>query len=808
MQQYLEIKKKYKDQILFFRLGDFYEMFLEDAIYASKVLDIALTKRRDNVPMCGIPHHALNNYVHQILKSGRDIAVCEQVEDPHTVSGRIVKREVTRILTPGSIFEEGLLHQDNNSLAILLAQQPNVFLVAVANLSTGKIILSSQNIENLNGFLHSHFVKEVIYEEKLSLEVERLVVRKYNSVNSQQSLQKMFVTPNTAILELSENEEKILHYLYLYLQEIAPGLKMIWQVPQRQEAHNTMVLDHIALRTLEILKDSQNSEEASLLHVLNFTNTPFGKRKLAQILSMPLMDMQQIEERFDIVDFLLQEKKLHKALSVSLKFCYDIERLLSSLQNHPQVRHLGQLTETLNRSVEINKSFGISQIPPAMKKHLPQIAENLQELIDELNSALHLEDLPPLLDERRFVRLGYSPPLDELIEINHSAYNVLLQFEAEEKKRLGINTLRIKYNNLLGYFIEISKGASDKAPPEYHRRQTLVGSERFTNDALKTLENKLLNAKEQVVDIQRGIFSFLIEKVLQQTQPLRALANQLAFLDVMYSFAQAAQLQQYIRPTLTNNGEFLLQDARHPVIEVLFKEEVFVPNDIHLNQSHRHLAILTGPNMSGKSTFIRQAGLIQIMAQAGSFVPARTARMSLVDRIFTRIGAYDRLAKGESTFYVEMSECARIFRHYSERSLILLDEVGRGTSTFDGISIARSMIEFFNSAENRRAKVLFATHYAELAEMISQDQGIIGLTVSVIEEKDEVIFLRKIVEGKADKSYGIYVAHMAGLPQQVILRAKQLLGELQEEGFWQNEPKMEVSSKQKKTEEHLQQKLF
>lgn len=808
MQQYLEIKKQYQTQILFFRLGDFYEMFLEDAIYASKVLDIALTKRRDNVPMCGIPHHALNNYVHQILKSGRDIAVCEQVEDPNTVSGRIVKREVTRIITPGSIFEEGLLHQESSNLAILLAQQPNLFLVAVANLSTGEIILSSQNLETLHGFLQSHFVKEVVSQEKLSLEVERFWLRQYSFINMEQSLQKMFHTQNTAILELSFDEQKVLHYLYLYLQEIAPSLKMLWQIPQKQQTDNVMVLDHIALRTLEILKDSQNSEETSLLHVLNFTNTPFGKRKLAQILSMPLMDIKKIEERYTIIEFLLQEKKLHQSLSNSLKFCYDIERLLGSLQNHPQVRHLGQLVETLNRSVEIHTSLSRYQIPVALQKQYPQILPNLQELVDELNSALHVEDLPPLLDERRFVRLGYSPPLDELIAINHSTHDVLLQFEANEKKRLGINTLRIKYNNLLGYFIEISKGASDKAPIEYHRRQTLVGSERFTTDALKGLENKLLNAKEQVVDIQRGIFAFLIEKVLQQAQWLRALASQLAFLDVMCSFTQAAQQYQYIRPTLTNDGEFILQDARHPVIEVLFKEEVFVPNDIHLNQRNRHLAILTGPNMSGKSTFIRQMGLIQVMAQAGSFVPARTARISLVDRIFTRIGAYDRLAKGESTFYVEMSECARIFRHYSERSLILLDEVGRGTSTFDGISIARAMIEFFNRAENQRAKVLFATHYAELAEMISQDQGIIGLTVSVVEEKDEVIFLRKIVEGKANKSYGIYVAHMAGLPEQVILRAKQLLDELQEEGFWQNEPKIEVSSKQKKTSDPLQQNLF
>lgn len=832
MQQYLQIKKEYKNEILFFRMGDFYEMFLDDAIYASKVLDIALTKRKDNIPMCGIPHHAMNNYVHQILRAGRDIAICDQIEDPATVSGRIVKRAVTRVLTPGSIFEEGLLEsQETRKLAVILTAEKNThkdmqgqnqFFVLVADVSGGDIIFSRQDTETLSGYLHSHYVKEVIYKNPetlhaLQLDVERTYRRDYALEKMADSLKKMFATQNITTLEISKQEQTALYYLYAYIQEVAPVLKIRWKTPRKEEQSKMMILDHTALKTLEILADSNGNQEGSLLKILNFTATSAGKRQMSQMLSMPLLDINEINNRYDIVEFFMQEKILSQEIHSALKSCSDIERLLSSLENHPQVRHLGLLSETLEQSIVINNLLKSSNILPTFQQDWQTGIDDLAALQKHLQEALYLEDLPPLLDERRFVKKGYSEPLDELIQLNRSAQEVLHEFEENEKTRLGISTLRIKYNHVLGYFFEISKGMADKAPPEYNRRQTLVGAERFTTAELKDLENKLLNAKEQVVDIQRGIFLALVQEILQQTNPLRELAKQLAFTDVLLSFAQASKLYRYTRPQLCDNGDFIVQDGRHPVIEILFKEEVFVANDIHLNDDSRHLAILTGPNMSGKSTFIRQMGLIQIMAQAGCFVPARYARVSIADRVFTRIGAYDRLSKGESTFYVEMAECAAIFRHYTKRSLILLDEVGRGTSTFDGISIARAMIEQLNKTEANtngkqtgKPRVLFATHYAELAEMISANQGIIGLTVSVVEKNNEVIFLRKIVEGKADKSYGIYVAKMAGLPNPLIERAQELLIELQEEGLWQTEPTLTPTvRKEKKNNDNLsQQSLF
>lgn len=839
MQQYLQIKKQYKNEILFFRMGDFYEMFLDDAIYASKVLDIALTKRRDNIPMCGVPYHAMHNYVHQILLSGKNIAVCDQVEDPSTVSGRIVKREVTRVLTPGSIFEEELLERQETRKLAALVEHKKQFVVAVADIADGEIFLSEQSKESLGGYLHSHFVKEIIFGDNNKnllaqaedfLQAERLYRRQYPISQKEEALKKMFATQNLSILEISETEKEALYMLYGYVQEIAPRLKIRWKNPHRQEQSQMMMLDETALRTLEILQDTGGKAKNSLAGILNFTQTAAGKRYLSRSLCMPLLNEKEIEKRYDIVDLFLRQKNPASNLVQSLKACSDIERLLSSLENRPQVRHLGQLSQTLLEAQKISEQLAAldssQETVLSLQTTWQSSLQKLSALRKNLQEALLPQDLPPLLDERRFVRSGYSAPLDELMRLNSSAQDVLHALEEKERKRLEVTTLRIKYNHVLGYFIEISKGAAHKAPPEYNRRQTLVGSERFTTQELKEVENKLLHAKEQVIDIQRGIFLSLVNDCLENTHSLRELAENLAALDMLLSFAQAASLYRYTRPRWNASGDFILQNARHPVIEVLFREEIFVPNDIHLNQSSRHLAILTGPNMSGKSTFIRQIGLIQIMAQAGCYVSAEAANLSICDRIFTRIGAYDRLAKGESTFYVEMSECAAIFRHYTPRSLILLDEVGRGTSTFDGISIARAMIEFFNSEpssgidssitspkenlqknsepyvqksrQNQKPKVLFATHYAELAEMISPDQGIIGLTVSVLEEKDKVIFLRKIVEGKADKSYGIYVANMAGLPAKIIMRAEYLLQELQEDALWKTEPTIEKNNGKEK----------
>lgn len=788
MRQYLEIKRRYRNEILFFRMGDFYEMFLEDAVTASKILDIALTKRQDAVPMCGVPYHAMHNYVLPLLKSGRNIAICEQVEDPRSVSGRIVKRDVTRILTPGTVFEEQLLPAGERRTIAAVSRADEKSVIATADLSTGELWLEYTETEYINGFFTARDVKEVICAEE-SDEPETVLPVTLHRVKELQNeneriLKAALKTENLEPFELNEDEKAVLALLFSYISTVAPRSGIHWQSPVREYRRQSMIIDEAALKTLEILRDQNNERSASLAGVLDRTLTAAGRRRLHERLSRPSADSEQIAAYHDTVEYLFRARSLRSELSELLSECADIERLLVSLSNGPQVRHLGRITETLNAAEKITGLFRERNDLPSELARWQQPECFSAELHEELNRALHLEELPPVLDERRFVRSGYSATLDEFIELSESAHEILKQFEQSERKKHDIPTLKIKYNRVIGYFIEISKGAAEKAPAEYVRRQTLVNAERFTSEELKDLETRILNSKEEVIALQRGIFEQLRETVISHEDSLRKMAGMLSDLDVHLSFSECASRCRYIRPEMTEGSELILKESRHPVVEEIFREEMFVPNDIHLNNSDRHLAILTGPNMSGKSTFIRQIGLVQVMAQAGCFVPAAAAVIPVADRVFTRIGAYDRLFKGESTFFVEMLECARIFRNFTERSLILLDEVGRGTSTYDGISIARAMIEYLNRPESGRPKTLFATHYGELSELVSEEKGIVGLTVQVLEEKDRIVFLRRIAEGSADKSYGIYVADLAGLPAEIIDRAGELLNELETAGLW------------------------
>ncbi|RME92157.1 MAG: DNA mismatch repair protein MutS [Candidatus Hydrogenedentota bacterium] len=800
MRQYLAIKKKYPEEILFFRMGDFYEMFLEDAIFASKVLDIALTKRQDKIPMCGIPYHALHNYVHKILEAGKKIAICEQVENPEDVSGRIVKREVIRILTPGTIFEEDLLSEKTSRRFAAVYPLKNNFSSAVLDPSTGQIFIRSAPFSDIQAFFTANNVVEAVsFDERFtfsgSLSIRKPGLDSMKYVDS--LLKKHLPVQNLDPLELQETEKKALALAFTYLEEIAPGAKIRWTLPKKIRDQNRLILDEAALTTLEILKDSEGKKAGSLLATIDFTVTGGGSRLLAEELAMPYYDKNEIEKRLDAISFFMENTRLQEDIRQKLHNWPDLERVIINLENKPQVRHLGQLRDGLNLASEIfPKLAEVNSLP----EFLQQISKVVipETLRKTLNEALR-EDLPPILDERPFLKKGYSEIFDELLDLAENAQEILRNFEAKEKEKTGLSGLKVKYNKVIGYFIELPKGQAKEAPENYARRQTLTNAERFTTEELKNLEEKLLSAKEQVFETQKAIFLSFVEDIRQEIQILKDLAEKIAKLDVILSHAYCAKKRNYTRPEITKNDEIILKDSRHPVVEALFSSEPFIPNDVWLNNRERHLAILTGPNMAGKSTYIRQIALIQILAQAGSFIPASEGRLCLVDRIFTRIGAYDRLAKGQSTFYVEMSECARIFAGFSPHSLILLDEVGRGTSTYDGISIARAMIEYLNQDEYGRPKTLFATHYAELAELIEPNKGIIGLTVQAVEDNDNVIFLRKIVEGKADKSYGIQVAKMAGMPDIIIERAKELLDELEKEGLWQHEPPMTRSRKQKKS---------
>ncbi len=822
MHQYLEIKKKYRDEVLFYRMGDFYEMFLEDAVYASRVLDIALTKRQDKIPMCGIPHHAWQNYVQKILKDGRKIAICEQTEDPKLATGKIVKREVVRILTPGSIYEEELLSgAEKNTLGVFLLDKDS-FLFLSADLSTGTLSLDSgDGWSQIPDKLLLHSVREVvlIHPPKnidmgifSNLPVVHRQPPPLSSSGEGPFFERHLGISNPGILEISEKEKSLLVGFFRYLEEISPLLKMRWKMPVRVESRKTMKLDENALRTLEILEATDGSRNASLFSILNETKSAHGKRLLAEFLSMPSLDKVEIERRLDVTQWLATDNLIRKSVRNFLADIHDLERILISLNHRPDVRHLGQIRDSLRATfllrekitATVENSKNPESLPAEIREFWLDSFDFPRELMDSLENALR-EELPPLLDERPFLKPGFSSMLDELVVLNDNAFTVLKKFEEDQKSRYNIPTLKVKYNRVIGYFIEISKGAKEKPPESYHRRQTLVNGERYTCEELKNIEDKILHAKENILEIQKGIFQSFVSDILEETARLRKLANALARLDVFQSFAEIAGRRKYIRPIFNTEGIFSVKDSRHPVIEEIFRSEIFVPNDIELDKKRRHLAIITGPNMSGKSTYIRQTGLLSIMAQAGSFVPAAWANLPLVDRIFTRIGAYDRLAKGESTFYVEMKECAGIFHYMTPSSLVLLDEVGRGTSTYDGISIARAMIEFLNQESSGKPLVLFATHYGELSEMIAERNGIVGLTVSVLEENNEIIFLRKIVEGVADKSYGIYVAKLAGLPVSITERAEALLEELEEKGFWE---KKAPGSRKKTTQDDSTQLHF
>lgn len=817
MQQYLGIKERYPEEVLFFRMGDFYEMFFEDAQYASGVLNIALTKRQDEVPMCGIPYHALHNYVHPILEDGRKIAICEQVEDPKSAEGKIVRRDVVRVLTPGTIFEEELLSDQERRLVAAAGAQSEgseFCYAAICDMSTGDIWLQREKGEINWGALEVRGVREAVASQRVANSAGVAVFeRDYMlSGRGEKILKEAFELSTLAVFDLDEDEVRVLASMFLYIKEVSPSVRIRWKSPVKEYLEQTMVMDEAAIRTLEILKSQSGGKKGSLLGTLDETRTAGGRRLLGESLRAPSLRLSDIRERHTIVEFLLGEKKLRGEVREILRNIFDPERTLLTLRHSPQVRHLGQMLQTLEAIMELIGLIEGSNGEGLPESFLGQWRRERfpAETAQALNEALYMEELPPLLDERRFLRAGYNGELDELFYLAESAGKIMVEFEKSERQKWDLPSLKVRYNKVIGYYLEISKGQAERAPEVYVRRQTLVNAERYTCDELKDLEEKILGAREKIVALQRSLFQGLVEKVLEETDLLRVWAKAVSTLDMLAGFAEAAAKNRYTRPQMEEGGPMELRESRHPVVEALFREEIFVPNDVLLNNSDRHLAILTGPNMAGKSTFIRQTGLIQVMAQAGSFVPAAYARLPLADRIFTRIGAYDRLFSGESTFYVEMAECARLFRNFTERSLILLDEVGRGTSTFDGISIARAMVEYLNDPALGRPKTLFATHYAELAGMIEKDNGIIGLTVQVLEEADRIVFLRKIAEGTADKSYGIYVARLAGLPEAIIERAGELLAELEEEGMWSKEPHFQLpnpkeggSSKKQKSRDQL-----
>jgi DNA mismatch repair protein MutS len=794
MRQYLEIKKQYPDDILFFRMGDFYEMFLEDAVYASRVLDIALTRRQDKVPMCGVPHHSMSQYVHPILEQGRRIVICDQLEDPAQAQGRIVRRGVTRILTPGSLFEESLIDGKDSRRLCGLSRGKDYTQLAIIEVATGQIWFERKAAETLGEAATAFSIREWVVSDSDDLarslgEVEGrpaanavVQTRRYpvgDPAFQERVLKDALQSRNLGVWELDPDERRALTLALAYLREISPLLKLNWSSPQREYRRKTLILDESTLRTLEILHSADGKLQPSLMGLFAHCNSSAGGRLLAGWLARPSADLEEITKRHDVVETLSKHSSYRQLIAAELGRVADLERVLTGLSNNPTVRHLGQVSTTLAAIERLQKVISDNRMQALLDSGWQDLAEFPHELAAHLRDVLLEENLPPLLDSRRFVRPGYMPLLDELIELSQNAVKHLTDYEERQKAEHGITTLKVKHNNVLGYFIEISKGQSAKAPDGYQRRQTLTNGERYTTAELKELENKILSAEEEVLRIQKGVFEDLRSQILAAASTLQLWAERLARLDVLLAFAHTAVTHRHVRPQMHTGKSLHAEALRHPVIEAYFRSELFIPNDVELDNKNHHLAIITGPNMAGKSTYIRQIGIMQIMAQVGAFVAAKSATLPIVDRIFTRIGAHDRLSHGESTFFVEMAECARIFRNYTADSLILLDEVGRGTSTYDGISIAQAMIESLNDESKGRPKTLFATHYSELAHLISKERGIVGLTVSVLEKDGHVVFMRKIVEGVAEKSFGIHVAEMAGMPKTVTERAAQILKDLE-----------------------------
>jgi len=780
MKQYLEIKRQYPDCILFFRMGDFYEMFFEDARTASRILEIALTSRekgeREKVPMCGIPYHAASPYIAKLLQHGYKVAICEQVEDPRAARG-IVRREVVRVITPGMAVEEESLGDENNYL-MALCEEEGSYALGFLDLSTGDFkgcLLEGREL--LEGEITKNSPRETLlpagmkamgkYLEKLFpwMLINYLPAEYFDAQGVERFSEESPPPP------LQRAAGAILRYV-LETQKVEPAHIRPLEVYRTEQY---LILDETTQRNLELFSPLRGSgRKGSLLGVLDRTVTAMGRRRLRQWLAYPLRDLVEIGRRLEAVASLKEAPLERDTLRELLEGVSDIERLNARLAlGRANPRELVALKESLERVPEIRErllSFGSDLL-----QEIAQGLDPLEEVVQKIGERI-VDDPPATVTEGGIIRDGYHQELDELRSISREGKGWIAKLEAEERRRTGIPSLKVGYNQVFGYYIEVTRPNLPLVPEDYVRKQTLKGAERFITPKLKEYERKVLGAEERIKALEYELFLRLREELMAYCPRIQGLARRLSELDVLISLAQVAEENRYVRPSLTEEDRIEIKEGRHPVIEQMDLPEPFVPNDALLDQQNRIL-IITGPNMAGKSTYIRQVALIVIMAQMGSFVPAKEAEVGLVDRIFTRVGASDNIARGESTFMVEMKETAAILQGATPRSLVILDEIGRGTSTFDGLSIAWAVAEYLHDVKG--PKVLFATHYHELTELASRLPGVKNYHIAVREWKGEVVFLRQVLPGGMSRSYGIQVARLAGLPQEVIGRAKEVLSELE-----------------------------
>lgn len=800
MQQYNEIKKQYKDSILFFRMGDFYEMFYEDAVIASKELEIALTSRdaKNKIPMAGVPYHSADNYITKLIRRGYKVAICEQVEDPKDAVG-IVNREVIRVITPGTVIDDNALEENENNFLISIYIEENSDKVnvglAFVDISTGEFGVTqfSSDKEYIKLFEEVSRLDpvECIMPDEL-LKNTYLVnglIKRFNclSINSVDDSAFIYENAYKKITQHFNNEPLffglkdqllsiqsaggILEYLY---QTQKTTLKNINSL-QIIEPLEFMTIDMNTRRNLELVKSLRDgSKMGTLIWVLDQTLTAMGGRLLKSWIVQPLLQKEKIEERLDAVENLLTNIIMRKELRDNFKKIYDLERLMSKISyGTANARDLVALKNSLKVLPILKETLSSCQSTLLLK--LKNNLDTLEDIHDLIEVSIH-NNPPVSVKDGGIIKKGYNEELDELRLISKEGKNLIASLEDKERQETGIKSLRIGFNRVFGYYIEVTKSNLSLVPDRYTRKQTLVNCERYITAELKEFETKILGAEEKIKLLEYDLFTLIREKISSHIERIQKTAKILAKLDVLASFAEVSYMNNYIKPKITNNDEIIIKNSRHPVVELVLEEELFVPNDIHLDCNENQMVIITGPNMAGKSTYMRQVALIVLMAQIGCFVPADSAEISIVDRIFTRIGASDDLAAGDSTFMVEMKEVSLILREATKRSLIILDEVGRGTSTYDGLSIAWAVIEYIHN--HIGAKTLFATHYHELTQLEGKLQRVKNYCISVKEKDNNIIFLRKIIKGGADRSYGIHVASLAGLPKKVIKRAGEIMESL------------------------------
>ena len=819
MQQYMAIKEQYKDCILFYRLGDFYEMFYDDALTASRELEITLTGKNcgqeERAPMCGVPYHAVDVYLNKLVAKGYKVAICEQAEDPKQAKG-IVKREVIRIVTPGTNLSQQALDEGRNNYLMCLVYDNNQFGLAITDISTGDFYTTEvATLKELYDEIHRFSPSEIIcndsfymsgaslddFKDRLHVSVSTLDTWYMDEAVSVQKIKEHFKVASLDGLGLADFPSgtlavgALLLYLYETQKNTLDNLTKI--TPYRSGGY--MIIDSATNRNLELIETlREKQKKGSLLWVLDKTKTAMGARLMRNWIEQPLIEKKKITARQDAVEELYNDMITREEIREYLNAVYDLERLVTRISYRTaNPRDLIAFKTSLGMIPPVKQL--LSQAKSAELKEIDERMDCLEDIYDLIEKSI--QDEPPIMiREGGMIKEGYNEDVDKFRLSRTEGKTWLAELEAREKEKTGIKNLRVRYNKVFGYYLEVTNSYKELVPEDWTRKQTLANAERYITPELKELEDMILGAEDKLSALEYDLYCEVRDSIGEQVVRIQETAKAIAHLDVLASLACVAQSNDYVRPSINTKGVIDIQGGRHPVVEKMNNNQMFIDNDTYLDNKNHRISIITGPNMAGKSTYMRQSALIVLMAQIGSFVPAKSANIGIVDRIFTRVGASDDLASGQSTFMVEMTEVANILRNATSRSLLILDEIGRGTSTFDGLSIAWAVVEHISNPKLLGAKTLFATHYHELTELEGKLDSVNNYCIAVREQGDDIIFLRKIIRGGADKSYGIQVARLAGVPDSVIDRAKEIASWLEETDVTDKAKNLQVRTSAKKKE--------